>query len=165
MCKTFWTKHSALSQFFLLEQLDLEGQWEFSISDNSYPSLYQSFTEENFMFFFSQNHQTRRNKFCLEPDLHYSITNNVEAMKTLIQEKHNQKEVSIAVKNSQTTQNVEIRLANQRLGYILFYGLGTKFWKQFFSMTLLYCWEQKDAVSQSLLLTLFGYIFSGLTQT
>ena len=36
---------------FLSEQLNLEGQWEVVISETSYPSMYQNFTEEKIVFF------------------------------------------------------------------------------------------------------------------
>ena len=39
---------------FLPKQLNLYGQWEVAISEISYPSMYQSVTEEKFMFFDKQ---------------------------------------------------------------------------------------------------------------
>ena len=35
----------------LLEQLNLEGQWEFANSEISYPSMYQNVKEGMFMFY------------------------------------------------------------------------------------------------------------------
>ena len=44
LCNFFQTLHSSLFQFFLPEQLDLEGQWEVAISEISYPSICQIIT-------------------------------------------------------------------------------------------------------------------------
>ena len=71
---------------FLPEQLNLEGQWEVAISEISYLSLYRNVTEGNFIFFdnkFSKSSEF----FYLEPGLYHSITDIVEAMNTLTQEK------------------------------------------------------------------------------
>ena len=54
--------------------------------------------------------------YCLEPGLYSSITDNVEAMNTLIQKRHNHTENCINVKVSRRTQNVDIHLANGRSG-------------------------------------------------
>ena len=51
--------------------------------------------------------------YYLEPGLYPSITDIVEAMNTLIQEKHNHSENCITVKVSRRTQKVEIYLANE----------------------------------------------------
>ena len=53
---------NTLSSFtnFLPEQLNLDGQWEVSISETSYPSVCQNFTEEKFRFW-TRNVQSRQN--------------------------------------------------------------------------------------------------------
>ena len=51
--------------------------------------------------------------YYLEPGLYPSITDFVEAMNTLIQERHNHSEKCITVKVFRRTQKVEIYLANE----------------------------------------------------
>ena len=58
--------------------------------------------------------------FCLEPGLYPSITDIVETMKILIQEKHNHSENCIKVKVSRGTEKVEIYLANEGSGLAFF---------------------------------------------
>ena len=58
--------------------------------------------------------------YYLEPGLYPSITDIVEAMNTLIQERHNHSENCITVKVSRRTQKVEIYLANERSGLAFF---------------------------------------------
>ena len=58
--------------------------------------------------------------YYLEPGLHPSITDNVDAMNFLIQERHNHIENSIKVKVSLRTQKVEIYLSNERSGLAFF---------------------------------------------
>ena len=108
---------STLSSFtnFLPEQVNLEGQWEVAISEISYPSLYQNITNGKFMFFdekLSKSTSTDN----LEPGLYTSITDIVEAMNTLIQERNNHKETSITIKVSRRTQKVVIIVANNTSG-------------------------------------------------
>ena len=84
---------------FSPEQVNLEGQWEVAISGKPYPSMYQNLTEENFKFFdekFSKSTTT----YNLEPGLYTSITDIVEAMNTLIQDRNNHNETCITVKVS-----------------------------------------------------------------
>ena len=90
-----------LSSFtnLLPEQLNLVGQWEVAISKTTYPSVYQKVTEEKFMFF--EKKLPKSSEFyCLEPGLYPSITDIVEAMNNLIQERNNQNENCIKVKVS-----------------------------------------------------------------
>ena len=100
-------------------QLNLEGQWEVASSELSYPSMYQNVAEGKFIFF--DKKLSKSSEFCyLEPGLYASITDNVEAMNTLIQERHNLSENCITVKVSRRTQKVEIYLANERSGLLFF---------------------------------------------
>ena len=73
--------------------------------------MYQNITEGKFKFFdekFSKSTST----FNLEPGLYTSITDIVEAMNRLIQERSNHNETCITVKVSRRTQKVVIMLAN-----------------------------------------------------
>ena len=108
---------NTLSSFtnFLPEQLNLEGQWEVAISETSYPSMYQNITEGKFKSFddkFSKSTST----YNLEPGLYTSITDIVEAMNRLIQERNNHNETCITVKVSRKTQKVVILLASDSSG-------------------------------------------------
>ena len=106
-----------LSSFtnFLPEQLNLDGQWEVEISEISYPSMYQNVTEGKFMFLDKELSKPSE-FFYLEPGLYPSVTDIVEAMNILIQERHNHSENCIKVKVSRRTQKVEIKLANEGSG-------------------------------------------------
>ena len=99
---------NTLSSFtsFSPKQLNPESQWDVAISEISYPSKYQNVTEGKFMFF--DMNVSKSTEFCyLEPGLHRSIKDIVEAMNTLIQERHNHSENCITVKVSRRTQKRE----------------------------------------------------------
>ena len=71
------------------------------------------------MFF--DNKLSNSSKFYyLEPGLYPSITDTVEAMNILIQERHNHSENCIKVEVSRRTQKVEIYLANEGSGLAFF---------------------------------------------
>ena len=105
---SFYTK-------FLPEQLNLEGQWEVALSEISYPSMYQNITEGKFKFF-DEKLSKSTSTYNLEPGLYTSITDSVEAMNMLIQERNNHNEICITVKVSRRTQKVVIMLANDTSG-------------------------------------------------
>ena len=109
--------NNTLSSFtnFLTEQVNLEGQWEVAISEISYPSMYQNITEGKLKFFeekFSKSTST----YNLEPGLYTSITDIVEAINRLIQERNNHSETCITVKVPRKTQKVVILLVNDTSG-------------------------------------------------
>ena len=108
---------NTLSSFtnFLPEQLNLEGQWEVAISEISYTSMYQKITEMKFKFFDAKLSKST-STYNREPGLYTSITDIVEAMNTLIQERNNHHETCITVKVSRKTQKVVILLANDTSG-------------------------------------------------
>ena len=96
---------------FLPEQVNLEGQWEVAISEISYPSMYQNITEGKFKFF-DKKLLKSTSTYSIEPGLYTSITEIVEAMNTLIQERNNHNEICTTVEVSRRTQKVVIMLAN-----------------------------------------------------
>ena len=108
---------NTLSSFtnFLPEQVNLEGQWEVAISDISYPLMYQNITEGKFKFF-DENFSKSTSTYNLEPGLYTSVTDIVEAMNRLIQERNNHNETCITVKVSRKTQKVVILIANDTSG-------------------------------------------------
>ena len=112
---------NTLSSFtnYLPEQLNLDGQWEVAFSEISYPSMYQNVTVGKFMFF-DKNFSKMSEFYYLEPGLYPSITDIVEAMNTLIRERHNHSENFITVKVSRRTQKVEIYRANEGSGLAFF---------------------------------------------
>ena len=71
---------------FLPEQVNLEGQGEVAMPQISYPSMYQNTTEGKIKFFDEKLSKTTLT-YNLELGLYTSITDIVEAMNTLIQER------------------------------------------------------------------------------
>ena len=120
---------------FLPEQVNLEGQWEVTISEISYPSLYQNITGGYFKFF-DEKLSKSTSTYSIEPGLYNSITDIVEAMDTLIQERNNHDETCITVNVSRRLQKVVIILGNDTsglafcrtdLGYIFGNNMGNRF--------------------------------------
>ena len=109
--------NNTLSSFtnFLPEQLNLEGQREVAISEISYPSMYQNITGGKFKFFDGKLSKST-STYNLEPGLYTSITDIVEAMNMLIQERNNHNKTCITVKVSRRTQKVVVMLANDTSG-------------------------------------------------
>ena len=77
--------------------------------------MYQNITEGKFKFFDEKLSKSTLT-YSIEPGLYTSITDNVEAMNTLIQERSNHNETCITVKVSRRTQKVVIMLANDSSG-------------------------------------------------
>ena len=101
--------------YSLPEQVNLEGQWEVAISEISYPSMYQNITEGKFKFFDKKLSEST-STYSIEPGLYTSITDIVEVMNTLIQERNNDNETCITVKVSRRTQKIVVMLANESPG-------------------------------------------------
>ena len=118
---------NSLSSFtnFLPEQLNLERQWEVAISEKILPitvptqNLSQNVTEGKFSFF-DKKFSISSELYYLEPSVYRAITDVVEAMNTLIQQKHNHNENCVTVEMSRRTQKFEIYLANERSGLAFF---------------------------------------------
>ena len=113
--------NNTLSSFtnFLPEQVNLDGQWEVAISEISHPSMYQNVTEGKFMFYDEELSKTTE-AYYLEPGLYSSITDIVEAMNTLIQERNNHRDTCITIKVSRVTQKVKVYLANEESSLAIF---------------------------------------------
>ena len=86
----------------------MEGQWQVALSKISYSSMYQFVTDGNFRFF-DRKRSKSSSFYYLEPGLYPSITDIVEAMNTLIQERHKPRESCVTVKKSRRRQKVELR--------------------------------------------------------
>ena len=108
---------NTLSSFtnFSPDQLNLEVQWEFAISEISYPPMYQNITEGKFKFF-DEKIPKSTSTYNLELGKYTSITDIVEAMNRLIQERNNHNETCTTVKISRRTHKVVIMLANDTSG-------------------------------------------------
>ena len=103
----------------LPEQLNLEGEWEAAISELSYASMYQKFTEGKLIFF--DGKLSKLSEFCCrELGLYPSIADIVEAMNALVQGKNNHNDSFITVKLSRRTQKVEIYPVNEGSGRAFF---------------------------------------------
>ena len=77
--------------------------------------MYQNIKEGNFKFS-DEKLSNSTSTYNLEPGLYTSITDTVEAMNTLIQERNNHNENFITVNVSRKTQKVVIMLANDTSG-------------------------------------------------
>ena len=128
---------NTLSSFtnFLPEQLNLEGQWEVSISEISYPSMCQNITEGKFKFS-DEKLSKSTSTYNLEHSLYTSITDIVETINRVVQERNNHNETCLTVKVSRRTQKVLIVLANDTsvlafcstdLGHIFGNNVGNEF--------------------------------------
>ena len=113
--------NNTLSSFtnFMPEQVNLDGQWEVAISEISYPSMYQNVTDGKFMFYDEKLSKTTE-AFHLEPGLYSSITDIVEAMNTLIQERNNHRDTCITIKVSRVTQKEKVYLVNEESSSAIF---------------------------------------------
>ena len=117
--KYFQPIHWALLQTFYQSKWIWRAKWRLKFCKKSNPSMYQSVMERTFMFF--DKKLSNSSKFYhLEPGLYPSITDIVEAMNILIQERHNHSENCIKVKVSRRRQNVEIYLASKGSGLAFF---------------------------------------------
>ena len=113
--------NNTLSSFknFFPEQVTLDGQWEVAISEISYPSMYQNVTEGKFVFYDEKLSKTTE-VYYPERGLYSSITDMVEAMNTLIQERNNHRDTYITIKVSGVTQKVKVYLANEESSLAIF---------------------------------------------
>ena len=92
--------------------MNLDGQWEVAISEVSYPSMYQNVPEGKFIVYNEKISKTKE-AYYLEHGLYSSITDFVEAMNTIIQERNNHRDTCITIKVSRVTQKVKAYLANE----------------------------------------------------
>ena len=81
----------------------------------THPSMYQNITEGNFMFF-DEKLSKSTSTYSIKPGLYTSITDIVQYMNMLIQERNNHNEICITVKVSRRTRKDVIMLANDTCG-------------------------------------------------
>ena len=101
------------------EQGNLDGEWEVAVSEISYPSMHQNVTEGKFMFYDEKLSKTTE-AYYLEPRLYSAITDIVEGMNTLIQERNNHRDTCITIKVSRVTQKIKVYLANEESSLAIF---------------------------------------------
>ena len=117
------------------------------------------------IYVFWQKNSKLSEFYYLEPGLYLSLTDSVEAMIFLIQERHNHSENCITVKVSRRTQKVEIYLANERSGLAFFsmdlgHIFGNNVGNEFGVML-----RGTGPTNQNLLTTLSAYTLSWYTRT
>ena len=105
--------NKTLSPFtnFLPEQVKLKGQWKFANSNFSYPPMYQDFTENQYRFFDERLSKTE--PYCLQHTLYSSITDLVETLNTLIEERNTHSDTCIRIKDNRVAQKIEVYLAKE----------------------------------------------------
>ena len=110
--------------------------------------------------FLTKNFQSHQNSITWSLVFTFRITDVVEAIIILIQERHNHSENCIKVKVSQRTEKVEICLANERSGLAFFrtdlgHIFGSNVGNEFGVML-----RGKNLTNQNLLTTLYAYTLS-----
>ena len=111
---------NTLSSFmnFLPEQVNLEDQWEVAVSEISYPSMYQNVMEGKFLFHDNELSKTK-DYYYLEPGLYHSITDIVEAMNSVIQNRNNHNTTCIGLKVDRRSQKVTFSLVNYKSSLVI----------------------------------------------
>ena len=110
-----------LSSFtnFLLEQVNLESQWEVAVSEIPYASMYLNVTEGKFFFHDIELSKTK-DYYSLEQGLYHFTTDIVGAMHSLIQNRNNHNTTCISVKVDRRTQKVAFSLVNDESSLVIF---------------------------------------------
>ena len=110
-----------LSSFtnFLPDDFNLEGQWEVSISEIFYPSMYQNVTNGKFLFYDAIYSKTTT-AYYLKPGLFSSVPDLVEAMNLLEQDRNNHNENCITGKVSCRKQKIELSLISDDSSLVIF---------------------------------------------
>ena len=152
---------NTLSTFtkFLQEQLNLGGQCELALSEIPNPSMCQNVTEGDFRFCYKKFSNSSK-FYYLEPGIYPFITDNVEAMNILVQERHNHIENCIKVKCLEKRKRLRFTL---QMKHPVYHSL-VRIWDTLSEVMLIkileYGWEGKDLTNQNLLTTLSAYTLS-----
>ena len=157
--------NNTLSSFtnFLPEQMNLDGQWEPAICETSDPLMYQNITEGKFIFYDDKLYETTE-AYCLEPGLYSSITDIVEAMNTLIQERNNHRDTCITIQVSRVTEKIKVYFAKEESSLATFStDLGHIFGGDVRIDLGIYSCVRKVRMNQHLLTILFTSIHSWFT--
>ena len=81
--------------------------------------MYQNVTEGKFMFYDEKLSKTTE-AYYLEPGLYSSITDIVDAINALIQERNNQRDTCITIKVSRVTQKPKVYQVNEELSLAIY---------------------------------------------
>ena len=104
---------------FLPKQVNLEGQWEVTVSEISYPSMYQNVREGNFLFHDSELSKTK-DYYYPEPGLYHFITDIAEAMNSNTQNRNNYNTTCIGVKVDRRTQKIAFSPVKDESSLVIF---------------------------------------------
>ena len=99
----------------LPDRLNLEVQWEFAISEVSNHQIIKLLQSTSSRFLFKKTSKSPDFYF-LEPGRNPSITNIVESMKNLIQQRHDHNDSCIPLKVPRRMQKIDNFRANHRSG-------------------------------------------------
>ena len=104
---------NTLSSFtnFIPELVNLDDQWEVEVSEISYSSLYQNVTEGKFLFY--EENFSKTKDFYLEPGQYPSISDFVEAMNSLIQNKQSRQHLQQSGIVAKNRKKNDVSLVNQ----------------------------------------------------
>ena len=103
---------------FLPEQVNLAGQGEVAVSQISHPSIYQNVTEGKLLFHDNELSNTK-DYYHLEPGLYHSITDIVEAMNSLIENRNYHNTIWNGVKVDRRSQKVAFSLVNDESSLVI----------------------------------------------
>ena len=103
--------------------------------------------------------------YYLRPGVCPSVTDIVEAMNTLIEERHNHSESCVNVKKFRETQKTDFYIATERSGLAFCSTDLGQIFGAMLAINLEWCWEEKVLTNQKLLPTLFAYTLSWFTRT
>ena len=115
--------NNSLSSFtnFLLEQINLDGEFDVAITELSYPPLYQSITEGKF-FYLDEATPFRKpsNYYTLDPGLYTSISDTVNEINRKIQQREKHEKTPIKLHVNKITQQISLRFPIQNSLLVIF---------------------------------------------
>ena len=115
--------NNTLSSFTncLPEQINLEGEWEVSITELAYPSLYQNITDGKFFSLDAATPDTKPSDYYRTDErLYPSISDIVNEMNKKIQERENYEKTPIKLKVNRITQRISLSLPNENSLLVIF---------------------------------------------
>ena len=115
--------NNTLSSFtsFIPEQINPDGEWEVSITELSYPSLYQNITEGKLFYLDEATADTKPSDYyTLDPGLYPSISDIVNEMNRKIQEREKYEKTPNKLHVNKITQRFPLSLPNQNSLLVIF---------------------------------------------
>ena len=114
---------NTLSSFsnFLLEKINLEGEWEVAIPEISYPSLYHNITDGKFFYLDAATPDTKPSDYyTIDAGLYPSISDIVKEMNKKDQEREKYEKTAIKLKVNRITQRISLSLPNENSLLVIF---------------------------------------------